>query len=185
MKNGFRRCIKCGLTKPLDGFIRRQFKCKACQVIYKKDMQKQEKYTQNKSCPQYLGIHIAEKILSRYFDNVQRMPINNRGFDFTCSRGYKIDVKSACLQSDSRGRSNAWKFTISQNQIADYFLCLAFDNRDEFNPLHIWLIPGIKVRHLKTLNISDLERSLSKWSEYEKALERVIICCDAMKAGAL
>ena len=72
-------------------------------------------------------------------------------------------------------------FNIHQNQIADYFLCLAFDNRQQLNPMHIWLIPSRKINNLKTLTIS--ESRLDKWSQYEliDKLDKVIGCCNIMK----
>ena len=93
----------------------------------------------NKSCSQYLGIHIAERILSHIFHNVEQMPYNNPGYDLICGNGYKIDVKSVCHVKDI---PNKWNFPIRRNKIPDYFLCLAFDNREDLNPKHIWLIPG-------------------------------------------
>ena len=133
----------------------------------------------NKCCPDYLGVTVAEKVLSKVFKNVQRMPMNNPGFDFICGRGYKIDVKSACKLKDR----NTWMFCINHNRIAGYFLVLAFDNRDDLNPLHVWLIPGRAVNHLSILAIS--LSTIEKWSQYELIgkLDKVIACCNIMKGS--
>ena len=76
----------------------------------------------NKSCSNYLGIVISERILSDIFENVVTMPPNNKGYDFICNSGKKIDVKSSC-----KTKLNGWNFYINKNKIAEYFLCLALN----------------------------------------------------------
>lgn len=129
----------------------------------------------NKNCSQYLGVTIAEKILSKIFNNVNRMVYTNPGYDFICNKDYKIDVKSRALNK------NQWCFDIKRNTVADYFLCLAFDNRTDLNPQHLWLIPGeiLNDKMSATISISTVD----KWSIYELTgkLDDVIICCDTLK----
>ena len=129
----------------------------------------------DKNSAQYLGVVVAERVLSRVFNNVERMPYNHRGFDFICNRGKKIDVKSACIR-----KIGGWMFTIKRNTIADYFLCLAFDNRKDLNPVHLWLVPGQCISHL--INTSVSKSTLYKWNKYELSnkLGDVMACCDAM-----
>ncbi len=98
-------------------------------------------YTDNKKCSSYLGVGIAERVLSHVFKNVELMPMSNPGYDFICNHGKKIDVKSSCRYFHI-GRSDSWMFTINKNTSADYFLCIAFDDREHLNPEHVWLIPG-------------------------------------------
>ena len=131
----------------------------------------------NKNCPNYLGVTVAERVLSKVFKNVERMPNNNPGYDFICNKGYKIDVKS----STKIKNKNKWTFKINHNRIADYFICMAFDDRKNLNPLHIWLIPSKEINHLETLTIS--ESKVDKWNKYElfDKLNKVIICCNMMK----
>lgn len=127
--------------------------------------------SENKDCNLYLGVHIAENALSKIFEDVQRMPYGNPKYDFICGRGFKIDVKSACQYID-RGRV-VWSFHINCNTIADYFLCIAFDNRKHLNPLHIWLIGGdeiinkYKIKEYMKVGISDSIKILKKYSKYE------------------
>ena len=132
----------------------------------------------NKNCSNYLGITIAEQILAKIFKNVVVMPSHNKGFDIICNQGYKIDIKSATHNKKGKG----WMFSIKHNKIADYFLCLAFDNREDLNPLHLWLIGGEKINHLSYLRI--LESRLNRWSQYEldDGLNKVIGCCNIMQA---
>ena len=129
---------------------------------------------ENKECPAYLGVHIAEEVLSSVFKNVQRMLYGHPGFDFICNGGYEIDVKSSCSHKDG-----SWIFHINHNTIADYFLCLAFDNREDLNPLHVWLIPGEKINHLKGTSISP--STIHKWDEYRLDISKVKMCCDTMR----
>lgn len=127
----------------------------------------------NKLCSQYLGIHIAERILSYIYPNVERMSHNNRGYDFICGKGYKVDVKSVCHIKDINGR---WVFPIRKNKIPNFFLCLAFDNREDLNPKHIWLIPGHIINDKTGAGIS--ESTLKRWKQYEQPIDDVMSCCN-------
>lgn len=129
----------------------------------------------DKNSTQYLGIRVAERVLSMVFKNVQVMPYGNRGFDIICNRDKMIDIKASAT-GDKLGY---WKFAIKRNQTADYFLCLAFnDRRDLHNPVHLWLIPADKVNHLITLAIS--KGTVDKWNKYELPLDKLIACCDTL-----
>jgi hypothetical protein len=128
----------------------------------------------------YLGIYVAERALSKFFENITRMPPNNRGYDYVCSRGYKIDVKSACITT-LPGKVKGWHFNINRNTIADYFLCLAFDNRTNLEPMHVWLIPGRLVNESTNVRILLTAKSISRWATYEKSLDKVIVGCALLK----
>lgn len=134
--------------------------------------------TTNKNCPLYLGCFVAERMLSKVFKDVQVMPHGNHGYDFVCSRDYKVDVKSSCRI----GEYDAWLFAINKNQIADYFLCIAFDNRKDLSPLHLWLIPGHVLNHLSNASIA--ESTLYKWQQYKYPIDKVILCCDNIKSAS-
>ena len=129
----------------------------------------------NTECSMYLGVDIAENVLSKVFNDVEIMPPNNPGYDFICNKGKKIDVKSAC----PRKKDTTWNFTIKYNTIADYFLCIAFDNREDLNPLHIWLIPGNLVNKNSGKTIS--KSTFHKWDKYELDITKTIECCDHIK----
>ena len=132
-------------------------------------------FDENKECSQFLGIHVAERVLRHIFNDVKMMPMHNRGYDFVCNRNKKIDAKSSC----TRKNRNRWTFTINHNTIADYFLCLAFDNREDLNPLYIWLLPGDKVNHLSAASIS--KSTIDTWNEYRLDIDNVSACCDVMR----
>ena len=128
----------------------------------------------NKNCAQYLGCYIAEQLLAKVFKNVKRMPHGNNGYDIICNNGYKIDIKSSAT-----GYKGYWNFNISRNEIADYFLCVSFEDRNNLKPTHLWLIPGDIINHLMGLTIS--KSTTYKWSKYEQPLDKVLLCCNSMK----
>jgi len=131
-------------------------------------------FSENKECSSFLGVHVAERVLSHVFKDVVEMPYGNPGYDFICNKGMKIDVKSSCLH-----KSGNWKFAINHNTTADYFLLLAFDNRESLNPLHAWMIPGIAVNHLSGTSISP--GTLHKWDEYVIDISKIAACCDVLR----
>ena len=133
---------------------------------------------ENKACAGYLGVYVAERVLSHVFKNVQRMPNNNHGYDFICNHGKKIDVKASCIQKKPNNIVS-WQFIINKNHIADYFLLLAFDNRDDLNPMHMWLIPEEKISHLHSATIA--ANKIHKWDEYKLDISKVTKCCDVLR----
>jgi hypothetical protein len=119
---------------------------------------------ENLSCSLYLGVVISEYILANIFKNVQVMSHGNPGYDFICMNNKRIDVKSGCRQKCT-GKSDRWYFTIKKNKIPDYFLCLAFDNREDLTPEHIWLIPGKDINNYTGVSIT--ESRLERWDYYK------------------
>ena len=133
----------------------------------------------NKSCALYLGVVIAERLCRHLFNNVEVMKNGNPGFDFICNRNKKIDVKSSCTHYN-RGKYPHWSFTINHNNIADYFLCVAFDNIEDLVPLYSWLIPGHVLNDHKGTAISP--STLHKWDAWKIDIERVQLCCTELKS---
>jgi hypothetical protein len=188
-------CSKCKSRKALSKFYSlkqvssgRRYPssmCRSCYSLYKTEHNhitgKNLPMGMNPKCSAYLGIHIAERVLSHYFEGITRMPANTHGYDLICQRGYKIDVKAACITGHRDRYATRWAFFLRDNQIADYFLCIGFNNRDDLEPLHIWLIPGNKINTKQKLTISNSARGLAKWSAYEKPLDKVITCCNALR----
>lgn len=130
--------------------------------------------SENKQCSQYLGIHVAERVLRNTFNDVTVMPMHNRGYDFVCNRGKKIDVK-ASTYNDTRG----WRFHINKNKMAEFFLLLAFDNRDNLNPIHMWMIPADHINAYDRTSIKNT--TVGRWRQYEMNINKVIDCCNAIK----
>jgi len=132
--------------------------------------------SENRECSAHLGVYRAEKLLRYLYNDVEVMPYGHPGYDIVCNKGKKIDVKSGCITK----RGNGWLFHIKRNTTADYFICIAFDNRNDLNPLHIWMLPGEKFYHLSSASISP--STLDKWDEYKQDIDKAIICCDTMKS---
>lgn len=145
---------------------------------------------ENKDCSLYLGVHIAEQVLSKVFESVVRMPHGNEKYDFVCKKGYKIDVKSACLHKNKGCKTEFWRFQINHNDVADYFLCLGFDNRNNLNPLKIWLLKGSEIVREKEINkfsalqINNTIVGTAQFEIFEQKdkLEKTIKCCDSLRA---
>lgn len=200
-------CCRCGLEKPLNGFYSHKdypdghrYECKTCSRVECKKYQQKNRaklttYERERKhrlglarpmetardCTAFLGVHVAESLLSRLFDHVIVMPNCNPGYDFICGKGFKIDVKSACLTFPERTESGCWMFDVDRNEIADYFMCVGFDNRVTLNPMRLWLFPGNLINERCSLRITNSQRSLKKWVEYERPIDRAIVCCDAMQ----
>lgn len=138
---------------------------------------------QARDCSSFLGVHVAERVLAGVFKNVERMPYGHPGYDFICAKGFKIDVKSSCRRHQPK-KSDIWIFGVCKNEVADYFLFLAFDNRSDLNPEHVWLVPGSLVNSKTGIGISDNPASLTKWDNYERPIDKIATCCDAMREMA-
>lgn len=137
---------------------------------------------ENRNCSMFIGVHVAERVLSHVFKDVHRMPYNNPGFDFRCRFNKMIDVKCSCRVC-RENHADRWQFSIKQNVIADFFLCLAVNNRVDLEPEHIWLIPAEEINDHVSVSIS--ETTLDKWRDYEQPIGRVISCCNRMKEGGI
>ncbi|MDD3984159.1 MAG: hypothetical protein PHU54_09540 [Candidatus Omnitrophica bacterium] len=197
-----KRCSKCGELKPETEFYKqsgkpsgRRSECKQCSLIYDKlnrtERQKvakkrrhrlglQQPMDKNKTCPAFLGVYVAEQVLKNAFKTATPQRYGNKGFDFICGRGYKVDVKSSCRIKRQDG-PDSWNFHIGKNTIADYFLCIAFDDRYHLNPEHLWLIKGDLINNKTVVSIS--ESTLKKWLVYEQRIDKVIVCCNKLKNG--
>jgi len=149
-KRGYRACKECA-DERIRVWRNANPEMVNAQQIRKRRKQGMRPFGENKECPMFLGVHVAERVLSHAFKDVNVMPLNNQGYDFICNKGMKIDVKSSCLHRNRN--TQYWNFHIRHNTTADFFLCLAFDNREDLNPLHAWLIPGSKLNNLSIASI--------------------------------
>lgn len=179
-----KRCNWCGIKKPVTEFTIDQrwgtplSECKSCRVIRRTLFVggiDPNRRSENKSCSQYLGICVAEKLLSNVFEKVIRMPLNNRGYDFICNKGFKVEVKSACRTK----WQNNWIFNIKKNTTPDYFCCIAFDNRESLEPEHFWIIPGKILNGKVGTSIGD--STIKRWVEFEKPIDKISSCCDRLR----
>ena len=173
-RKGNRR--KCNMCRNMEGKEWRKNNPDKARAIWTRNNRRIGKLPLNerKDCGAYLGVHVAEHVLSNVFKNVERMPYGNVGFDFICSHRKKIEVKSAC-----KTKRDGWVFNIRYNDIADFFLLLAFDNRKDLNPLNMWLIPSSKVSDKHSISFRDVEKN--RWSAYRLEIDKVVACCDVMR----
>ena len=186
-----KRCIECLCWKQIDQFNKEkarkdgyQNECRICankrSTKYRREVRGILPLSENKECGAYLGVVVAERLVRHLFNDVQTMPYRNIGFDFICSKDKKIDVKSACITMNNT-KYPFWRFAIRKNQIADYFLLLAFDNRTDLEPQHQWLIPAHVLNHIKSTSISP--STIHKWDKYKQPIVDAQICCNNIRNG--
>ena len=132
----------------------------------------------NRQCSSFLGVHVAERVLSKIFKDVVRMPYGHSGYDIVCNRGKLVDSKASCKRYQ-QGRYPLWQFNIKKNKIADFFLLLAFDNRESLSPLHLWMIPGAIINDRDSVSIS--VKNVHKWDAYALPIDKVVSCCNTMR----
>ena len=187
-----KRCTKCGETKSIALFRRRTERgregerychCNLCQNAYEREWKhrtgRSRAVVDAKETGPYFGL-LAERVLSKSFENVIHMPYGNPGYDFICGKGFKIDAKASCLRHLA-SRSHRWAFNIRKNVIADYFLCLAFNDRENLEPAHVWLIPGKVLCAKSGLWITNNLRSLAIWKSYEQPLDNIAATCNTLR----
>lgn len=182
-------CPDCKQIKPMSEFHKDKTRysgvdvyCRICKNIRYKNYRKNgTQYQNSKTCAQYFGVCIAEKLLEKTFKTAKKAPMGNKGYDFICGKGYKVDSKSSIFKkcSGNAKKENGWVFQINRNKTAEYFACFAFDNRQSLTPLHFWLIPGKDVNHITKIAIS--LSTLHKWEKYEQPLDKIEMACSTMK----
>ena len=163
-------------------------------MLYERGMGSGLLMSENKECTKYLGVHICEnkEFLSKIINIVESMPENNPGYDVVCVRDKKVDVKCACLTVDN----SQWSFNIDNNKIADYFLMISFNDRENLSIMHIWLVKGDSViekttwnskefivNEMETIHVGKGNKSLKRWKKYEKTdiLDEAQKICDSFK----
>ena len=159
----------------------REYKLKQKRKYYEnggREKQGSKSMYEDKSSAQWLGIVIGERLCRHLFKDVEVMPYGFPGYDFICNKGMKINIKTACV-TFSNGKYPSWSFTIDHNTVADYFICVAFDNRTDLNPLHIWMIPGKDVNHKKTHAIRTT--TIHKWDVWKRDINDAQLCCNKIK----
>lgn len=97
---------------------------------------------ENRKNTRFLGIYVAESSVNKLFKGSQRMRLRNPGYDIICNKGYKIDVKASTLSA-----TNTFGFHINENNIANYFILIGYNNIIELKPLHMWIIGSEDIIH--------------------------------------
>lgn len=157
---------------------RRGFRCyNECQQEWRHNKGIQLPIFENKDCSSYLGVYIIERKVAKYVlpiiisDIEKEMPYGNHGYDFVCKEDIKVEVKARCLCL--KNDSYVLDYNISYNNIADYFMLVAIDNRVDINILHIWLIKkddiirGEKFYNRNSISITNKNRYLLPFKIYD------------------
>jgi len=163
----------------------------------------------NVDCTSYFGIEQGEKLfvvfLKDIFDDVKWMGgKRDGGIDFICrnpkkefidkypnlklekEKDYKIQLRMRCLESGNVG----WNFAVEFND-ADYFIFVGWDNRNDLNIMHIWMINryeiirGRQLWERRKMIITDNSVGLETFLQYEliDELEKLKTYCNKMKDG--
>lgn len=205
-----KKCKKCGILKSLDEFCKdnrakdgKHTYCKKCMKETHKNYYynrggretKKDYYNnrggrekagrismyENKSCPQYLGIVVAERLIRHLYNDVKVMPFGFPGYDFICNKGKKINAKAstAHIRKNKNSTVESWKFEIKKNKKCDFFLSIAFDSVNNPNPLHMWMIPGNEVNDRVGIQISS--STIHRWDKWKMNINDAQLCCMTMK----
>lgn len=94
-----KRCPMCGEVKTMSEFnkdMKRsdgvQSYCRICGKKYRIKNNWEHKSGHARpledapDCSSYLGVYVAERILSYYFEDITRMPYGHIGYDFICKK---------------------------------------------------------------------------------------------------
>lgn len=191
-----KKCPKCGTSKPINEFSKDKSKkdgkytcCKECHKEMNKNWYENggrekagcQSMYENKSCAQYLGVVIAERLIKHLFNDVEVMPFGFPGYDFICNKGKKINAKASTTYFRENKNSSVefWYFSINKNKGCDFFLCIAFDSVNNPTPLHIWMIPAQEVNDRVSIQISS--STIHKWNEWKMDVDDAQSCCAIMK----
>lgn len=172
----------------------------------------------NEKCSVHFGIFTGEYTYKRFLLAIFEYAkwnggYRDRGIDFICkdprhefidkypqfklerNKEYNIQLKVRCLvyAPDSSPRWNFHvdtynNFAIDRNNIPDYFIFSAWDDRNNLEPLHIWMIHKDEMVRIGRnrinkrvlwnrtgLSIYDSQRSLSEFEKYELKNELKIL----------
>lgn len=114
----------------------------------------------NKACSSHLGFYLANNIMRELYPDAEEMPYGNSGFTHILHGKYYQVVTSTPKQV---GNKSPWfGFHTRQNTICDYFIFLAFRDRESTIPTQIWKVPNFGDIQDKKLTSISLSR-LSKW----------------------
>ena len=75
--------------------------------------------SKNRACASFLGIHVAERVLSNVFMDVAIIPISMPVVEVIFNKGYKIDVKSSCIRHHKKWADD-FAFNINKNIFKEY-----------------------------------------------------------------
>lgn len=150
----------------------------------------------NEECSSNFGIYKGETLFKRFlltiFECVEHMESNNKYFDFICKnpsqefidkypqfklerdKEYKFQLKNRCLRRSPLWNSIYWCFShIDYNKKTDYFIFCGWNDRDNQNPIHIWIfhkddiIGGDKFWRRDSLSITNKQEYINNFLNHE------------------
>lgn len=162
--------------------------------------------SENKSCPLYFGDYIEKKYVMQIFedpilfeykkDDMGRIIDKIKPYDYICKKGLKIKHIASCVRIDEFHLSSYmgdpipyWGYLIKKNNIPDYYILSAWNDRNSLEPLYVWIIMGDEIfitqRSQKpfwdraTFVIYDTRKGIDRMSKYEvtNKLERLKEVC--------
>jgi hypothetical protein len=164
-----------------------QWRCSICHS----QRQKGILHGKEPGCSNYVGLHIAEKVLSKAFKVMQKAG-SKEAFDFYCGHDLKIDSKCSTKCKNKSSTEGFWFFHIRKNKVPKAFCLIALDNTPENvaedpKPTHVWLIPGDAIINGKPLNermsLTVSPRTIARLDSWRRTdMEgRIIKCCIKVK----
>lgn len=132
--------------------------------------------SENEECSSYFGVHITESLVFKLFESedpdIKRVPYGTIGYDWICKQG-KIQHKARCITFDNKCGWCGWKYHIDRNKIADIHVLTAWDNRDNLNPMYVWIfekgdiLEGEKFWNRIGLTITNTPKGLFRVKKFE------------------
>lgn len=165
-------CTKCHETKPLDDFYNHK-KGKNGKMSYCKEctIKKTGKYAQE---------HREEgKEYHRKYNQEHRDEAREKAGQISMYENKSCSKYLGIVIAERLIRHLFKDVKINRNTIADFFICVAFDNREDLNPLHIWMIPGSELNQKGKTSIS-LSR-IHKWDKWKRDINDAQLCCAELK----
>jgi hypothetical protein len=168
----------------------------------------------NPDCPRYFGEYIERKYVSQIFEDavpfeykrdiLGRITDKRKPYDYICCRGLKIKHVASCLRMDKNHVQKLtgehlpyFAYAIKRNSIPDAWVFSAWNNREDLEPLFVWIIKGheefiTQVKKgpfwdRKTFTVYFNERGIKKMKRYEvtKKLDRLKEVCKLNKIGEI
>lgn len=158
-------------------------------------------HSENKECTRYFGDYIEREYVMRIFENV--VPLKKelyskhlrRPYDYECKNGFKLKHVASCIRIDSSHEIPYWGFLIKRNNIPDYWVLSAWDDRESLNPKYVWIIRGDEIfvtqvsrkpfYDRESLTVYATKKSIERMSKYDATsrLEQLKDICNVARTN--
>lgn len=150
--------------------------------------------SENKDCSRYFGNYMEKKYVMQIFedpipfeyekDKMGRIIDRTKPYDYICKKGLKIKHIASCIRTDKLHVISCfgdpllyWEYLIKNNNVPDYYILSAWNDRDSLEPLYVWIIRGDEIfitqRSQKpfwdrsTFAVYDTRKGIDRMSKYE------------------